>query len=339
MKRAIVLIAVFLSITLHAQPVLERGDVLAQSHIFDVLIQIPPPGDTVTIAGPTGAIKSYDAPLKMPAVFGRNGLLFLNPALAIQWWDQGIQEWRPGIGVSATPLRLAFPQTFFRLEESELLRTRSGDFLVAEYSRLGAKPRLLRFTLAGDIVRIFEMPDAPLVQTIPLEYDGIAHIELLADQCTLLWSPRQLERHQVRTFDICTGLAKAPFLSTTSSADPREDRVTGIRALPNGDVLIATPVDVRRYDRGGGKLDSYPVPETWFGEQLAHDTLLALTPDASGYWAGRNDLVQRFDFASPSVPAATFNACHCGDLFALSVVDEWRAALQPLPIPKRRSVR
>lgn len=331
MRRTALLALLLLAISARAQTLaLQRGDVIAQSRPFNSLLVYPPPGDEAAIADSFGIPKSGAAALGLPKYFGTTGLAFVDQNRAIYTTADGVFEWRAGLGASTVNVSLRI------LYGGEILRTRGGDLLIAELFRVNGKPRIVRFTPAGNVLSVYEIAGAPLYTG--MQYAGVAHMDLLADQCTLLWTPNTGTRYQVHTLDICTGSAKADFLNVTWQFESDIEQIGSIRALPNGDVLIATQKDVRRFDPAGKKVATYKTPEPAV-PPLSAETLLALTPDASGVWIGRYNLIHRIDFASPSSPSATFMTNESTGLFALSVAGEWRAAQQPPPASKRRSVR
>lgn len=335
MKRIALLALLFVTISVHAQTLtLERGDVIAQNRlIYSEILMYPPVTDDVAVADSFGIPKPGVAFPDLSKHLG-SGLFVVDQHRAIYSTSNGMFEWRAGgIGGSSVSLFLDF------LYGGEILRMRNGDLLIAEVSSLigVGRPLIVRVTPAGEVRGIYAIADAPM--RTETEYAGVAHMDLLADQCTLLWTPNTKVRRQVRTFDICSGSEKADFLDATPQFESDIQRIGSIRALPNGDVLIATQKDVRRFDRSGKKVATYKTPETIFIEPPDADTLLALTPDASGVWIGRYFQTQRIDFASPSSPAVLFQTNAGAYLFALGVIGEWRAAEQPPPVPKRRSVR
>lgn len=334
MRRIALLVLLLAAISVHPQTLtLERGDVIAQISACSARDLSPCPANELVIADSFGIPKPGTVP-GLPKYFGPYGLFFVDASRAIYTsftnGRYGLFEWRAGLGGSASSALVDEGGT-------ETLRMRNGDLLTAIYISALSKPAIMRFTLAGDMLRIYAIPDMPVFTGIQypngIGSPGVARMELLADQCTLLWTPNTIGHFPVHTLDICSGSAKALFLDPTPQFESDIERIGSIRALPNGDVLIATQKDVRRFDRTGKKVATYQAPAT-FGS----DTLLALTPDASGVWIGRDRLVHRIDFASPSSPAATFLTKELTHLIALSVIGEWRASEQPL-IPRRRSVR
>ena len=333
MQRTALLALLFVEISVHAQTLtLQRGDVIVQGQTYNTLLLYPPPGDLVVIADSFGIPRTGAFSLGLPKYFGQGGLSFVDENRAFYATDDGMFEWRARLALRSINLSLRFPSG------GEILRTRSGDLLIGELYRFGGKARIVRFTPAGDVLWIYEIADAqPLSTYFGMQYPGVAHMDLLAE-CTLLWTPNTGTRYQVHTLDICTGSAKADFLNVTWQFESDIEQIGSIRALPNGDVLIATQKDVRRFDRTGRKVATYPAPESWISDQRT-ETLLALTPDASGVWISRDKLIHRIDFASPSSPAVTFTTGSSAFFFALGVAGEWRAAQQPPPPTKRRSVR
>ena len=202
----------------------------------------------------------------------------------------------------------------------DILPMRSGDFLSME--ALSDNPfslRLVKFAASGQVLDVMEVPS-----NVPQLLMDYTRAELLADQCTVAWKGRG-HTGRVHAFNICTKQV-VPDLVVLPAA---VRRMGSIRQLPNGDLLIATSDDVRRYSKSGKEVAVYRVPAL----------LLALTPDASGFWATSASFpyeVYRVDFATPETiayrkPLNTVRAT------ALAVAGEWRASLQPAPPSRRRS--
>ena len=204
------------------------------------------------------------------------------------------------------------------MQLGELVETRAGHYLVAETAPYHAAPAVVRFTQSGEVL-----------ETLRLPHDARAtHIELLSNQCMLLytaeWHSDAAEARRVRKFNVCTGRDEGVLFSV-----PIDALLAGaLRQLPGGDLLIATGHDVRRFNLAGHQLAIYDVPATH----------LALTPDASGFWAVHNRSVQRVDFANPDVIAVS-TSVEQTLIGAVAVVGEWRAAVRTPAIPRRRAVR
>ena len=196
-------------------------------------------------------------------------------------------------------------------ELGEIAPMRSGHFLVPEGSMAGAK--LIEFTLNGR-VREIAFPNGI----------GAEHIELLGDQCTLLYGVA----NRVARMNICTGAALSDFATLSAPAG-------AIRQLPSRDVVVADGSAVLQFTADGALLRSYP---------FAGVTHVALTPDGSAFWAaavvaGKAEL-RRYDGGTRDVPIGNpgmsdgFVPTAVDDLV---VVGEWRAAA--LPKPRSRAAR
>src|ERR1051326_1725710 len=236
MKHTLVLFALLTAVTTHAQPVLQRGDVIAQIGSCTPLPEDPCAPDELVIADSFGIPRSSVSLPGLPKFFEPYGLFFIDPNRAIYSTYKdgryGVFEWRADLGGS-TVNPLLEPGAY------EMGRLRHGDLLTAIYT--AGKPAFARFTLAGELRGIYGIPDAPQIEYFwGSTYAAVARMELLADQCTVLWTPSTGARVAVHTFDICSGTAKALFLDPTPQFESDIRLIGSIRALPNGDVLIAT---------------------------------------------------------------------------------------------------
>jgi hypothetical protein len=187
----------------------------------------------------------------------------------------------------------------------EIVPMRSGRFLVPA----GAK--LIEFDLHG---RIAEHA-----------FPGAEHVELLGDQCTLLYGAG----NRVARMSLCSGTALTDF--ATLAAD---DVVGSIRQLPNRDVLVATGNGIAQFTADGALLRTY---------SFAGATHIALTPDGGAFYAAgviANRAELRFYGEPKEIPIGNprmqtaFVPLHADDLV---VVGEWRAAAQPMV--RRRAAR
>lgn len=198
-------------------------------------------------------------------------------------------------------------------ELTEIAPMRSGNYLVAERR-------------AGDLIE-FDMQGVVAKYPFP----GATHIELLYDQCTVLFTSGDDDPHgnRVRRMNICTGEQLPDFATLLPG-----QYAGSIRQLPNTDVLVANESAVLQFDRFGTLLHTYPYVITHLG----------LTPDGSRFWAsgtidGQPHLL-RFD---PSRPHAEPESLRfdMGIAWGLAirelvVVGEWRSAMRPV---KGRAVR
>lgn len=219
---------------------------------------------------------------------------------------------------------------------------RSGEFLVgAELYQDPVVPRIVKFDDAGTIQAVYTLPYETGVW-------GVQAMELLSDQCTVVWLASvypgyEARRFVVRTFDICTSLpGPERFTIPDEGSWPQF-----IRKLPNGDFLIATYAEVARYSAGGTRLERYPVtllPVSLTPREL---TSIALAPDGSGFWllvTGSRLVKVDLPTSQTEVSVVPFIATDYVEPVyprGLTVYGEWRASLQPPPPPpaKRRAVR
>ena len=197
----------------------------------------------------------------------------------------------------------------------EIAPMRSGHFLVPERSNDRARgAKLIEFNVQGRVAE-YRFPEV-------VENDraiGAEHIELLADECTLLYAAG----NRVARFNICTRQAESDFAALSAG-----ESAGSIRQLPNGDVLVASGSAVLQFTAAGALLRGYP---------FLGVTHLALTPDGAAFWAagvfaGKAELrlyenggartitLGNPGMVDPSVPVAASD---------LVVVGEWRAGAVP----------
>lgn len=227
----------------------------------------------------------------------------------VAFWDGRYRAW-----VSPEP---AYTSIFRATTDlGEIAPMRSGNFLVPE--RSGSK--LFEFNPRG-VVTEYAFP-------------GATHIELLADQCTLLYTRGENDA-AVHRFNICTRQSLSDFAAL------QPGQYAGmIRQLPNGDVLVANGNAVLHFTQGGSQLRSYPLPNV---------THIALTPDASSFWAGgvyeNAGELRRVELQSPFLTRGPVPLGNPGmqsiyvqvEATDLVVVGEWRASAARQP--RSRSAR
>jgi hypothetical protein len=206
-------------------------------------------------------------------------------------------------------------------ELGEIAPMRSGNFLVPERSNDRARgAKVIEFNLQGRVaeVRFPEVVDVASGRAV-----GASHIELLADQCTLLYGVG----NRVARLDICTGAARSDFAVLHA-----DESAGSIRQMPNGEVLVASGSAVLQFAANGTLLRSYSFPGV---------TNVALTPEGTAFWAAGVDAdkaeLRRFDpnvvggnpttipLGNPEMTSAAVPV----DVSDLVVVGEWRPALQP----------
>ena len=195
---------------------------------------------------------------------------------------------------------------------TEIAPMRSGNFLVA-----GEK--LIEFNTRGRVAE----------HALPQRAE---FLELLADQCTVLYSAGRV----VHRFDRCTGESGGDFATMLF-----DENAGSIRALPDGDVLVANALGVLRYSPAGVFRSMYLAPGV---------THIALTPDATEFLAGGTldgrPFLDRFALTDV-VPEQDIPLGNPGmqslpvpeRVTELVVAGEWRASSPP-PAPSRtRSAR
>jgi uridine phosphorylase len=229
-----------------------------------------------------------DGPLFAP---NAGTVIFVHDRTVSVWDGQLHRFTEPGLGY--TDLFTA------SVDLTDIAPMRSGDFLVA------GNGALIEFNLRGKVGEY----------TFP----GAQHIELLADQCTLLYTSGDAAVHR---FNICSSEVQSDFAALIPG-----ESAGAIRQLPNGDVLVADGSAILQFDARGSLLYSYQFPGV---------THLALTADGANFWAAGVFLdkaelrlfspitrqSQSIQFGNDEmqtiiVPVAVTN---------LAVVGEWRAA-------------
>jgi hypothetical protein len=209
-------------------------------------------------------------------------------------------------------------------ELTEIAPMRSGNLLVAERSADAARgARLIEFNLQA---RVADFTFPQLLDPMTNRALGAMHIELLADQCTVLYTLGNDDPagYSVRRLNICTQQPQPDFASLVAG-----EYEGAIRQLPNGDVLVANGTSILRFSAQGSLLRSYEFPG---------GTHLALTPDGSDFWAAGVALgTENLWYFDPSTPDGHPKVVQFGgpgyrgpvplDISDLVVVGEWRAAL------------
>jgi hypothetical protein len=205
---------------------------------------------------------------------------------------------------------------------------RSGNFLVAErWNDLAHGAGLIEFNFKGT-VRSYRFPD--VIDSANQRALGARHIELLADDCTLLYTlgDDDANGNRVRRMNICTGLPQTDFATL-----PAGQYAGAIRQLAGGNVLVADGTAVLQFSSEGSLLRSYQLPGV---------TSLALSVDGRTFWAAAVDHEQatlmHFNPAVVDGAAVSVSLGNPGsqssvvplEVSDLVVVDEWRASAIPL---------
>jgi hypothetical protein len=170
-------------------------------------------------------------------------IIFVHDGRTVAVWDGRERLFtEPGLGY--TDLFTA------DVELTDIAPIRSGNFLAS------GNGKLIEFSLQGK-VREYDVPD-------------VEHIELLADQCTLLHTGGN-DDAGVHRFNLCTGEAQSDFAALIPG-----EYAGAIRQLPSGDVLVANGSAILQFDARGSLRSSYQFPGV---------THLALTADGANFWA------------------------------------------------------
>jgi hypothetical protein len=245
---------------------------------------------------------------KAVPMFGPGHFLIQVPN-EIVFHDEGTISVWDGVNHIFTEPGLGYTELFHEdAALGEIAPMRNGDFLVT------AGLQLIEFNVRGR-VREIAFPNVVSPE----------HIDLLGDQCTLLYDAG----NRVARMNICTGAALSDFAVLAAG-----ETAGSIRALPNGDVLVANGNAILRFTADGGLLTSLPFPGV---------THIALTPDGGEFYAagvsgekaslrmypaGREIALGNPEMQSAYVPVEGND---------LVVVGEWRAATSPKA--RQRAVR
>jgi hypothetical protein len=317
MSRLLVLALLTASISIPAHA-FDRGDVLLENRVqstvptyelwdhfgwrFAVLTGFPLIDKTIPFTGPGHFI----APAPNEIVFHSDR--------TVSVWDGAPHAYNePGKGYAEIFTDDA--------ELSEIAPMRSGNFLVAERG-----PKLIEFNLHGRVA------DHAFPNSL-----GARHIELLADQCTVLYTTGNDDPagNRVHRMNICTQQPQTDFASLTAG-----EYAGAIRQLQTGDVVVANGNAILQFNAGGSFVRSYPFPGV---------THLALSTDGLSFWgAGVNEGRAELRHFDPSVADGKPESVQLGndemvttsvpdDVSDLVVVGEWRAALTT--VGRSRAVR
>jgi hypothetical protein len=277
----------------------------------------------------------FDLIYKIPPFSGAGHLLAPAPDLYALHSDRTVLLWDGHLEVFTTP-GLGWNEVFTaETDLSEFAPMRNGHFLVAEsFADVARGVKLIEFDAHG-IVAEYAFPQ--LIDPVTHRAVGAAHLELLGDQCTVLYTTG-LELpldNRVRALDICTRQPRADF------AQLAPNQYGGsIRQLPNGDVLVANGNAMLQFNAGGALLRTYALPGV---------THLSLSPDGTTFWTVtlENDVafLRQFD---PNHPDITFAPVAFGNPESVTglapvatddlvTIGEWRAATAP--VRKSRATR
>ena len=305
-RHTAVLLLLLAALPLSAQP-LQRGEVLLET---EELIFFPPISAVHSwwIAAPQdpwAGVVAFPLIWDVPRFEGRAPMRAFGNGNVLVGDDDTIYRWH---GTHTFD-----PVLKFTNELSEIAPVRSGHFLAAERY----EGKLIEFNLKG---RVAEYP-----------FPGAEHIELLSDQCTLLFT-NGANDNRVRRMNICTGRELSDFALLPGAA-----YAGTIRQLPNGDVLVADGSAVRRFSRSGTLVGSYPFPGV---------THIALFERGTKFYAAGvvdgTPLLRAFDVESTlpvrEIPIGNpgMSGLRSERITDLTVEGEWRASAAMM---RRRAVR
>lgn len=250
----------------------------------------------------------------------------------VSWWD-GVDRESRGDADDTLPYSEIFTAD---TELTEIAPMRSGNYLVAERwndATRGAK--LIEFNLRG---RVAEHRFPTIIDPETNRALGAQHIELLSDQCTVLYTLGNDHRlnNRVLRMNICTGQQQADFATLLAG-----EYAGAIRQLSNGDVLVANGAAIMKFNAQGAYVGGYVLPGV---------THIALSPDATTLWAAGVSFgqlhLQGFDLRGPSAVGAPVQIGNDGmqtslvplNVTELVVVGEGRASAAVQKAPRRRAV-
>ncbi len=139
--------------------------------------------------------------------------------------------------------------------------------------------------------------------------------DIAADQDTILYGQ---EGADVKTVSISTGVSGPNFTTGTAT------KAFAMRILPDGGLLLADNVNVKRYDSAGVVTQTYDVAteDTWFS--------LNLDPNGTSFWAGNfgSSNYYKINIASGTIEAGPLNTGTASStLFGICLLGELTAAL------------
>lgn len=233
-------------------------------------------------------------------------------------YDQTVSVWDGAVTSFVSPGK-GYDEIFTDdVELTEIAPIGSGRFLVAERSAARSQgARVIEFNLQGRI-RDHVFPEVLDANGRAL---GASQIELLSDQCTLLYTlgADDPEGSRVRRMNICTDTAESDFATLLPG-----QYAGAIRQMADGTVIVANGTAILRFSADGSLLQSFEFPGV---------THVALTPDGTAFWAAGVNLgaEELRYFGDGSVirlgSPGSSSSFVAEDISDLVVVGEWRAAL------------
>jgi len=317
----------------------ERGDVLLETHVSVPIIGTPAfPYDLWQYSGGGYALSvEWLLSEKYIPFSGPGHFLVPSPNKIVFHHEQTVSVW-DGVRQLFTTEGKGYSEIFRDdTELGEIAPMRSGNFLVAERWTDGTRDaKLIELSLEG---RVADHAFPELIDPSTGRAVGALHIELLSDQCTVLYTVGKDHplNNVVRRLNICTGEPQTDFSSLVAG-----QYAGSIRQLGDGSILVANGSAVLQFNAEGSLMQTYPFPGV---------THLALTPDGTAFWAAGVDLDQavlrRFDAGLPESGSSRVQLGNDGsqsleiplDVSDLVVAGEWRAATVKVARPRSRSVR
>jgi YD repeat-containing protein len=249
------------------------------------------PGD-VLLAG-LGVVNHYDKDMNLIAFYQpkesniTTGMAFDAQAnLYVTNWDAANISKFDSAGnlVPPNPFVTGDPEHASLLNES-LVFDAAGNFYVGQATNhSGPRAQVLEFSPTGAQLDLFELA---------AEDRGSDWVDLAADQRTLYYTSegQRIMRYDVRTHTQLADFAHLPDGSGEAYA---------LRILPDGGVLVADTLDIKRLDAAGNVIQTYDAPgdDQWFA--------LNLDPDGKSFWSAdipTGNFV-KFDIASGKILAS-----------------------------------
>lgn len=151
-----------------------------------------------------------------------------------------------------------------------------------------------------------------LVARIKTRYPVYAS-DLAADQCTFFYTSDARGDQVIRRYNLCSQAAMDDFATVEAL------KVTQLRVLPDGGVIVSTSREIVRFDAEGAKVATYnvSVSQGWRS--------LALTADGSDVWGLTRNMLVRFDLQKRNTEAILFLPDEIAT--GIAVRNGWRAGL------------
>jgi len=244
----------------------------------DILVALT--NGTVQVRAADGTLKST---LSSPDQGQAKGLVLDSQGnlLVSQWWS-------PTLTSGNTVLKYrpdgSFAGVFgsgYNCNPSGIVMDSHGNIFVGEADCQGD---ILKFDSAGQLVARFNAA---------IDQRGARWLDLAADNCTMYYTSAG---PNVSRFNVCTGV-QLPNFTSTPLVLPDGAGALGLRSAPDGGVIVATLVDVRRLDASGNQVAIYDaVGENGFSS-------IFLDADGKSFWTSSflTSNVYKFDIATGQI--------------------------------------